>query len=594
MSELSTTPRPWRKRQSLILITLAVLATLIAIFYLEEDWRGKRAWEKTRQELEAKGAIVDWEKIVPPPVPDDQNFFMASTNIRIRFVRTRNDEEYRAATNLTWLVPDFKTLPVQVFSKTNAPVIAELNIIPSTAKTSTGLRIKLGDAAAPDQVAALLRATLGHTVSGAAGFPFSERDVTHLPPAQIFVESDATISTNALQRLIPSDLATNNNIGQLTVMTTTDPAKFVVALTSGKATTAAEYLQWSDQFTPGFDEVREALKRPYAIIPGDFSEPYRVPIPNFVVMRWIAQTLAQRTQCHILLGEPEKALPDLALMHDFCRILEHRPTHQPMTLVEAMINVAIAGLYVDTIRPGLSNHVWKEPELAALQAQCKEIELGPNIYEAFHFEQGNAIRLGKRENFEKIFISESFSFTQTKPWYQTIWTRTGLWLMPQGWLDQNIKNAAEMDQGMLDSLDRSSAQVDPQKIDAAMHNLQVAVDHRSVFNLLATIAIPNFSKALQTYAMNQTFANEGQIACALERYRLAHGGYPETLDTLSPQFMDKVPADLIGGQPLHYKRTADGKFLLYSVGWNTIDDGGITVEGKTYNDHTQGDWVWKN
>ena len=86
--------------------------------------------------------------------------------------------------------------------------------------------------------------------------------------------------------------------------------------------------------------------------------------------------------------------------------------------------------------------------------------------------------------------------------------------------------------------------------------------------------IPNFTKAWQTTAHNQTLVNEAQIACALERYRLAHGEYPETLDALVPQFIEKLPHDIIGGQPLHYRRTADGKFLLYSVGWNETDDGG--------------------
>ena len=65
-----------------------------------------------------------------------------------------------------------------------------------------------------------------------------------------------------------------------------------------------------------------------------------------------------------------------------------------------------------------------------------------------------------------------------------------------------------------------------------------------------------------------------RVAIALERYRLAHGEYPESLDALAPQFIAKLPHDIINGQPLHYRRTADGQFVLYSVGWNETDDGG--------------------
>jgi hypothetical protein len=88
-------------------------------------------------------------------------------------------------------------------------------------------------------------------------------------------------------------------------------------------------------------------------------------------------------------------------------------------------------------------------------------------------------------------------------------------------------------------------------------------------------------------ARNQTLANEAFVACGLERYRLAHGQYPETLEALVPQFAEKLPHDIIGGQPLKYRRTADSQFVLYSVGWNETDDGG--VPGKTI---PEGDWVW--
>jgi hypothetical protein len=61
-------------------------------------------------------------------------------------------------------------------------------------------------------------------------------------------------------------------------------------------------------------------------------------------------------------------------------------------------------------------------------------------------------------------------------------------------------------------------------------------------------------------------------------------------------FAEKLPHDIIGGQPLHYRPTADGKFLLYSVGWNEADDGGKESPHNQYGgitDYTQGDWVWK-
>ena len=58
------------------LFGLACFATLVALLYAEEDWRGKHDWEKFKREWEAKGEHFDYASIVPPPVPDDQNFAM--------------------------------------------------------------------------------------------------------------------------------------------------------------------------------------------------------------------------------------------------------------------------------------------------------------------------------------------------------------------------------------------------------------------------------------------------------------------------------------------------------------------------------------
>src|ERR1035437_5977417 len=57
-----------------VLVCLAALVTLIALVWTEETWRGKRAWERYKHELEAQGEKLDWKDYIPPPVPDAQNF----------------------------------------------------------------------------------------------------------------------------------------------------------------------------------------------------------------------------------------------------------------------------------------------------------------------------------------------------------------------------------------------------------------------------------------------------------------------------------------------------------------------------------------
>jgi hypothetical protein len=117
----------------------------------------------------------------------------------------------------------------------------------------------------------------------------------------------------------------------------------------------------------------------------------------------------------------------------------------------------------------------------------------------------------------------------------------------------------------------------------------------SLLNLIAKKVIPNWIKPSQSTSKNQTTVHLARIAIALERHFLAHKQYPETLDALVPQFIAKLPHDVINGQPLKYRRTQTGGFILYSVGWNEKDDGGTVVmtSGKTPSvDMAKGDWVW--
>jgi hypothetical protein len=124
----------------------------------------------------------------------------------------------------------------------------------------------------------------------------------------------------------------------------------------------------------------------------------------------------------------------------------------------------------------------------------------------------------------------------------------------------------------------------------------VAADtkHRNPYNIIEKMLLPGLGKAANRFAYGQESVDLARAAIALERYRLAHGEYPESLDALAPQFIAKLPHDIINGQPLHYRLTTDGRFALYSVGWNETDDGGVVgLKENGSVDINMGDWVWR-
>lgn len=63
-------------------------------------------------------------------------------------------------------------------------------------------------------------------------------------------------------------------------------------------------------------------------------------------------------------------------------------------------------------------------------------------------------------------------------------------------------------------------------------------------------------------------------ALAAERYRRVNGSFPKSLETLVPSFLSQVPIDPFDGSPLRFLVRDDGSISVYSVGEDTIDDGG--------------------
>jgi hypothetical protein len=227
-----------------------------------------------------------------------------------------------------------------------------------------------------------------------------------------------------------------------------------------------------------------------------------------------------------------------------------------------------------------------------------DIKLPPWIAAAFQAEQAAICHTAEITQLRQISQINLLGLDSKKP---TIWKTIrdlpnhAIDLAPRGWVYQNMAVCARIIQIQKENVLDTNQNVFPLRTEsAALEITKTLNNNHSPFYLLAKIAVPNFPKAMQTVAHTQTLVNEAQIACALEHYRLAHGEYPETLDALAPQFIEKLPHDIIGGQPLHYRRTDDEKFLLYSTGWNETDDGGQVVLTKGGSvDQKNGDWVWQ-
>jgi hypothetical protein len=96
--------------------------------------------------------------------------------------------------------------------------------------------------------------------------------------------------------------------------------------------------------------------------------------------------------------------------------------------------------------------------------------------------------------------------------------------------------------------------------------------------------VPNFVRATETAVRNETLRRLAIAAIAIERYRLRHGRPPRTLAELVPDYLARVPVDRISGRTFEYRTGDDGVPLLYSLGFDGKDGGGVTSGGASGDD----------
>jgi len=167
---------------------------------------------------------------------------------------------------------------------------------------------------------------------------------------------------------------------------------------------------------------------------------------------------------------------------------------------------------------------------------------------------------------------------------------------PSGWYDQNKLRIGRFYQTwFLRVTDNKEKTFSPEVIERADTAVYTEMEYRNPCAVLGRMLLPRLGQSAGKFAYAQSAVDMARIGCALERYRLAHGDYPEALAPLAPQFIEQVPHDVIGGEPLKYHRTDDGQFVLYSIGWNEKDDGGVVGyrSGSKTPDIASGDWVWR-
>ena len=484
--------------------------TLIALFYAEEDWRGARDWANTKAYWEAKGESFDFNRLIPPPIPDDKNF---------------------AAIPLFKLEPD---------PETNG------NLEPLALRRA-------------------LRQNLPGSASALSGLGGGNKAL--LPDFEKMDRGIADAYGKAF-KLPP----THDSLTQL------------------------------EALYPCLADLRAVSdERPFCRFAQDYTSqpPYVRSFSLVVTQLALSRILALHAVAALHTHHPDLALADIEIMLK----LSAGAGREPM-LVSGLVGIGVTAITEQVIATGLSLHAWNDPQLVELQDLLRPFDYLTNYRLAMRGELAgfslpylDYIKKTRPNIFEFLY---RFFCNSPLSKNSTLWNII-LAPWPAGWIDQNkIRSADNLFTGFA-YLDPSAHRCFPRESDQVLVQLRYSQQHWDSYapwRIFPSVTLSPVLNAAVTFAQSQVKLDQARIACALERYRLAHGAYPSALDDLAPNYIAQVPQDVVNGEPYRYRLQPDGTFLLYSVGWNLKDDGGTTVTSlpasadpdDSHQKH--GDWVW--
>lgn len=345
------------------------------------------------------------------------------------------------------------------------------------------------------------------------------------------------------------------------------------------------------------EEFREAAARPFSRFPIEYDkdDPAAILLPHLGAMKQSSQLLQLRATAELQAGENEKAFADIQLNFRLIEAIRTEPF-----IITHLVRFAILQITLQPLYDGLAEHQWTDGQLVELDAQLAKLDCLADYAYSVSSEPAAHAKLidyleqkrGRCEEFLAMLKNDNDE-SQRKLTHTSLIV-AALYLAPKGWFYQNELRLSQLNHKWNAPIVDVAQHVVRPKIARQGADMESAIP-LSPYNFFARLILPTLGGYAQKAAFAQNSANLARTALALERYRLAHGSYPQGLEALAPQFIAAVPLDVIGGGSLKYRPTSDGQFVLYSMGWNETDDGGMVAyaEGGTHPKHDEGDWVWR-
>ncbi len=303
--------------------------------------------------------------------------------------------------------------------------------------------------------------------------------------------------------------------------------------------------------------IRELLNSPEPDTRGAWTNIFDPP-KTFVARRTAARWLAVATLDGLHQNQSSNALENLHTLFQLAQMQK-----DDFGFINQMIRVAISEMAVSATWEALQAPEWTEEQLLQTQTDLSSLDLLGS------FEKG---LVGDRIQGNEAFQSLS-TITNYIGQSETVWLKGLKAVYKEDELFYLKSTQHSLEQVRLLQHGKPWREVKLSLVDEEDRRQAAMRSYRKYLHLLSAIALPTISRASQKAAHVETERQMALASVALWRYQLRRGKLPKELSELIPEFLPKLPWDVMDQKPIKYRIT-ETSFVIYSVGEDGVDDGG--------------------
>lgn len=292
---------------------------------------------------------------------------------------------------------------------------------------------------------------------------------------------------------------------------------------------ASFFLEYMDlENDPVWKEIQQNLKEcSYYGIPwgkyvkeygrGDDGFLYFIVFPHLHALKLLTTDASRKAQWHSVLGDREKCLSELERALDLTSLRYWKPW-----LIDFMVRISSERTMFDAIHEIIDRNILTEEDIAGIQTRLSQINVIGDLLYCLEGEQVLSEKM--------IDAPATFFRVLSVPWPISLPVRVS------GMVPFNKATYRQALWKYQDALNPEAQTVDY----AAWKKVREGVEGK--LNRLSWILTATFEKTLYCRTLRcQSERDLAILACALERYRMKEGSFPEKLETLIPEYLPQMP-----------------------------------------------------